>query len=118
MRFLLRSLTGLLLASLTLGLLIMAGGVLMQATQDSRHNHARRPVEERVFAVTVAGIQLGPVTPVVTAYGHITSGETLQLRAAATGKVVRLAADFRDGHKVDALKKHPDHLFLINFQVE
>ena len=88
----------------------MAGGVLMQATQDSRHNHARRPVEERVFAVTVAGIQLGPVTPVVTAYGHITSGETLQLRAAATGKVVRLAADFRDGGRVES----GDLLFAID----
>lgn len=101
MRFLRRSLTGLFLLSVTLGLLAFAGVQVRDAVQDRMSQEPRSfPQRERVFAVNVLGAELQTITPVLTAFGQIESVRTLELRAAAGGRVIEIAPDFVEGGRV------------------
>ena len=101
MRFLRRSLTGLFLLSLTLGLLAYAGVQVRDAVQDRMAQEPRSfPQRERVFAVNVVPAQYETVTPVLTAFGQIESVRTLELRSAAGGRVIDIAPEFVEGGNV------------------
>ena len=101
MRFLRRSLTGLFLLSLTLGLLAYAGVQVRDAVQDRMAQEPRSfPQRERVFAVNVVTAEFETVTPVLTAFGQIESVRTLELRAAAGGRVLEIAPEFVEGGTV------------------
>ena len=101
MRFLRRSLTGLFLLSLTLGLLAYAGVQVRDAVQDRMAQEPRSfPQRERVFAVNVVPAQFDTVTPVLTAFGQIESVRTLELRSAAGGRVIDIAPEFVEGGNV------------------
>ncbi|HKK96978.1 MAG TPA: HlyD family efflux transporter periplasmic adaptor subunit [Marivita sp.] len=101
MRFLRRSLTGLFLLSLTLGLLTFAGVQVRDAVQDRMAEEPRSfPQRERVFAVNVVPVQFETITPVLTAFGQIESRRTLELRAAVAGRVIELAPQFVEGGAV------------------
>lgn len=103
MRFLMRSLAGLMLAALTIGLLGLAVGVLRQAAADREAAAGDRgPGSERVYAVSVATLAPETATPVLTAYGDVSSARELELRAATSGTLTELAAGFRDGGAVAA----------------
>ncbi|MFP7569575.1 efflux RND transporter periplasmic adaptor subunit [Marivita sp. S2033] len=101
MRFLRRSLTGLFLLSLTLGLLAFAAVQVRDAVQD-RMNREPRSFEarERVFAVNVVPVAFGTVTPELTAFGQVESARTLEIRAAAGGRVMDIAPEFVEGGTV------------------
>jgi multidrug efflux pump subunit AcrA (membrane-fusion protein) len=103
MRFLTRSLAGLFLFALTLGLIAVGFGALKSAI-DIRMAppEAGRPAAERSFSARVARLEPGRIAPVLTAYGEIQSRRTLELRAAAAGQIVELAPDFADGARVKA----------------
>lgn len=101
MRFLRRSLVGLFLFSLTLGLLAWAAysvrdAVQQRLAQESRPGMAR----ERVFAVNVTTVVPETVAPTITAFGQVQSRRTLELRTAAGGPVVALAEGFEEGGRV------------------
>ncbi len=102
MRFITRSLTGLLLLSLTLGLLVLAGGTLFRALEErAAGDDQRRGVpQEREFAVNVETLVPVTATPRITAYGEVESWRTLELRAAVQGPLVELSREFRDGGTV------------------
>lgn len=101
MRFLRQSLTGLFLASLTLGLLVYAAALVRDAVQVRMADEPRVPQNrERVFAVNTLMAQAGSVAPVLTAFGQIQSRRTLELRAAASGRLIDFAPEFEEGHKV------------------
>lgn len=101
MRFLRRSLTGLFLLSLTLGLLAYAGVQVRDALQDRLAQEPRSfPQRERVFAVNVAPVVFETITPELTAFGQIESRRTLEIRAAAGGRVVEIAPEFVEGGTV------------------
>jgi len=103
MRFLRKSLMGLFLLSVTLGLLAYAGTVMRDAVQDRMAREPRVPqARERVFAVNVLRAEFGTETPVMTAFGEVQSRRTLELRAAAAGNVVMLADGFEEGGAVTA----------------
>ena len=93
-----RNLAGLVVGGLSLALVLTAGGQLYRAWQGSAlgATEARTP-RERSYAVQVATLAPTDVTPVITAYGHLASGRTLELRAAVAGPLVTLADGFRDG---------------------
>ncbi len=101
MRFMARGLFGLCLLTLTLGLLALAGQMLVQSVQE-RNAGDRRPriANERVFAVEVAPIVLIDHAPVISTFGEIVSGQTLELRAAAGGALVQMSPNFREGGEV------------------
>jgi multidrug efflux pump subunit AcrA (membrane-fusion protein) len=103
MRFFRRSLAGLFLISLTLGLLALAGNTLYSALQE-RWAQESRPAfaRERVFSAEVTTLQIGNATPVLTAFGEIRSRRTLELRAPAAGTVMTLAEGFENGGEVAA----------------
>ncbi len=101
MRFLSRSLTGLFLVALTLGLLFAAGLVIVQARSGGPSGERVRIGEERVFAANVIPINPQTMAPILTAYGEIRSQRELQLRAAATGRVLELGAGFAEGAAVN-----------------
>lgn len=101
MRFLRQSLIGFFLAALTLGLLAYAASIVRDALT-ARMSEERRapPARERVFAVGVVAAKAGPETPVLETFGEVQSRRSLELRAAASGRVVWLAEGFEDGGRV------------------
>lgn len=101
MRFLTRSLAGVFLLCLTLGLLAMAGGTVFRALQQTEEDERRGNGREREFAVYVDTLTLDEATPIITAYGEVASGRTLEIRAATAGRVEDLNAAFRDGGSVN-----------------
>jgi multidrug efflux pump subunit AcrA (membrane-fusion protein) len=98
MRFLRRSLTGLFLLAVTLGLLGLAavtvGNALRQSLSDDRPG---RTPEERVVAANVLSLTPGTVTPQMTAFGKVEARRTLELRSRSGGTVVWVADSFRNG---------------------
>jgi RND family efflux transporter MFP subunit len=103
MRFLVQSLTGLVLLSLTLGLVAYAGALVFSAVEERMSAEPNMPERrERVFAVSVVEARAQTVTPKLTAYGEILSRRTLEIRAKTPGSVVALAPEFEDGGTVTA----------------
>lgn len=103
MRFLRQSLIGVFLAALTLAILIYAGQTVVSAVQTRLNSDPRVPeARERVFAVNVRRAVLETHTPVLEAFGEVESRRTLELRAAAGGRVVELAEAFEEGGDVNA----------------
>ncbi len=103
MRFLTRSLLGLFLAALTIGLLAI-GAVELKSAIDIANAPAQpaRPAEERAFTTRVAALVPERIAPVMTAYGEVRARRRLELRSAAAGEIVELAAGFADGTAVRA----------------
>lgn len=103
MRFLMRSLTGMVLLAVTLGLIGLAIGTIRTAieTRDAAVAGRRAPVE-RVFAVGVDTLAPETVAPVLTVYGDLQSAHQLELRAATAGTLLEIAPGFRDGGRVQA----------------
>ncbi len=103
MRFLRRSLVGLFLLSLTVGLLAMAGGTVYSGLKDKwAKESSQRPRSERVFSVNVLRAKIGDVVPEMTAFGEVRSQRVLDLRATAAGVIVTLADGFVEGGTVSA----------------
>ncbi|MBA3910025.1 MAG: efflux transporter periplasmic adaptor subunit [Rhodobacter sp.] len=98
MRFVARSLTGLLLLAVTLGLLGLAavtvGNALRQSLDDGGPG---RPAEERVVAANVVTLIAQDITPQMTAFGKVESRRTLDVRTRAAGMVVWVSETFRNG---------------------
>lgn len=103
MRFLRQSLTGLLLISLTLGLLAYAGHTVLSAIDDRMTRDEQVPQNrERVFAVNVITARETTQTPLLTAFGEVQSRRTLEIRAKSSGTLVELADNFVEGGRVRA----------------
>ncbi|WP_414897348.1 efflux RND transporter periplasmic adaptor subunit [Rhodovulum sp. YEN HP10] len=103
MRFLRRSLTGLFLLAVTLGLLAYAAGTLRSAIETRLADRPKAPpTAERVFSVNVVPLRPRTVTPELTAFGEIRSRRSLELRAEASGRVVYLHPAFEEGGRVAA----------------
>lgn len=101
MRFLRRSLTGLFLMAVTLGLLAFAGVQVRDAVQDRMAQEPRSfEQSERVFAVNVVPAEFETITPVITAFGEIESRRTLEIRTAVAGRVIEIAPEFVEGGTV------------------
>ncbi|MBC6441935.1 MAG: HlyD family efflux transporter periplasmic adaptor subunit [Rhodobacteraceae bacterium] len=98
MRFLVRSLTGLFLLTLTLGFLVLAARTVFDAYEQrqTRPNGPPRD-QERIFSVEVMQVEPGIRSPVIMTFGEVISGRTLELRATAGGEIVRLSDNFREG---------------------
>jgi biotin carboxyl carrier protein len=103
MRFLRRSLVGLVLVAVTLALLATAAGTLRQAVEDrmAREGNAT-PARERVFSANVMRVEPATLTPELTVFGELRSRRTLQVRASTGGTVARLSPAFEDGGAVAA----------------
>jgi multidrug efflux pump subunit AcrA (membrane-fusion protein) len=103
MRFLRQSLIGVFLAAVTLGLLAYAGQLIGGAVQERMSDDRKAPpARERVFTVNVVVAEAGTQTPVLQTFGEVQSRRTLELRAAAGGRVIELADAFEDGGVVKA----------------
>ena len=101
MRFLTRSLMGLFLLSLTLGLLTYAGSMIYDSVQVRMNREPFMPRgREREFAVNVVTARSETIAPVLTVFGEVQSRRTLDIRAAASGPVVELAPEFVEGGQV------------------
>lgn len=101
MRFLRQSLIGLVLASVTLGLLALAGQMIFSAVQERMTREPDAPQRrERVFAVNVVEARAGNITPVLTAFGEVKSRRTLEIRAKSAGTLIELSRDFVEGGRV------------------
>ncbi len=98
MRFLRRSLVGIFLLSLTVGLLAWAGDTFYSAVQIRNERGSQsRPARERVFSANVDLVELVTVTPLLTSFGEVRSRRTLELRATTSGMIVELAKGFEEG---------------------
>lgn len=98
MRFMTRSLLGIMVLTLTLGLLGLAGSIVFRAMEaKNAEEPRRRGGQEREFAVNVETFSIGSATPVITAYGEVASRRTLEIRAVSGGTITELSGAFRDG---------------------
>lgn len=103
MRFLRQSLTGLLLMSLTFGILGYAGYMVFSAIEARMNAEPREiPRRERLFAVNVVTATPQTLTPVLTAFGEVQSRRSLELRAQVGGMLIELADAFEEGGQVSA----------------
>ena len=101
MRFLGRGLIGLLLFSLALGLLGLAGNTIKVAVQDRMNQEPRsQKARERTFAVKVVLAEVTSINPTLNAFGEIQSRKTLDLRMAASGQIQELSTNFVEGGSV------------------
>ena len=103
MRFFRKSLVGLLLMTLTLGLFAYAGQMVSSAMKESMSRKPRTPQQrERVFTVNVITAEPQSITPMLEAFGEVQSRRTLDLRMATGGQVTELAEGFVEGGQVQA----------------
>lgn len=103
MRFLARSILGVVLLALTVGLLALAGLQVSSAlTARAAKEPFARPARERVFAVNTITFEPQTVSPQMTVFGQIESRRTLELRAATAGEIVEMAETFKEGGRVKA----------------
>lgn len=101
MRFLRQSLIGLVLAAVSLGLLAYAAQLVGGAVQERlARDISPPPPRERVFAVSVVRASAGTEIPVMESFGEVKSRRSLEVRAAASGRVIELADVFEDGGEV------------------
>jgi len=101
MRFVLRGLGGLTLLALGVALAALGALSLMRSIE-GREAAAPRAAEERGVAVATAVLERVTAHPVIEAFGEIRSWRTLRVSAQASGRIVALAAQFRDGGRVRA----------------
>ncbi len=98
MRFLRRSLTGLLLLAVTLGLLGLAAITIGNALRASLGDDGPgRAPQERVVAANVTMLTPASIAPQMTAFGKVEARRTLDLRLKTSGTVVFVADSFRNG---------------------
>lgn len=98
MRFLTRSLLGLFMLTLSLGLLAVAANTMIRAYQAQSTGGRPQPQQrERVFTVEVMQVRATTRVPEIVSFGEVVSGRTLELRAASGGEIVALSDNFREG---------------------
>ncbi|PJF08362.1 efflux RND transporter periplasmic adaptor subunit [Pseudorhodobacter sp. MZDSW-24AT] len=101
MRFLARSLTGLFLAAVSLGLLALAASLIAGAVAERLSTERPgQPARERVFTANVVTVVPGDLVPQTVAFGEIRSRRTLELRAPRGGRVLEIAEGVEDGASV------------------
>ena len=100
MRFFNRSIFGLFLTVLTIGVLMAAVYVFKNAQDDREDRKRPRTDRERSFSVYVLPIKIEAIKPEVTVFGEVLSGRTLELRTSAGGKLVQMSENFRKGGAV------------------
>lgn len=121
MRFLSRAIGGMAILLLTAVLLTVAAspylgcapglsGVPGLRCVTAQDESARRGPRERVFIVKTDRIAPTTAAPVITAYGEVWSGRSLELRAAASGRLVSVSDRFREGEIVEK----GERLFVID----
>ncbi len=101
MRFVQRSLMGLFLLAVTLGLLALAAGSIRD-TVAKRMARETRPVaaRERVFSVNVGLAERVTAEPVISTFGEIRSRRTLDLRSPISGTIIALSPHYVEGGQV------------------
>ncbi|MEL7115436.1 MAG: HlyD family efflux transporter periplasmic adaptor subunit [Pseudomonadota bacterium] len=103
MRFLRRSMVGVFLLAVTLGVLGYAAQTIRGAVQTAMSEEDRqRTARERVVAANVVPFVPGPITPTLTTFGEVRSLRTLEVRAPASGSVITLSDAFVEGGQVTA----------------
>ncbi|WP_425093150.1 efflux RND transporter periplasmic adaptor subunit [Tropicimonas sp. S265A] len=103
MRFLTRSLIGLALLGLTLGLIGYGVLNLQSALADrAAREAAPRSERERVYAAPVQRITPQEITPKLIAYGELRSLRELELRAPTSGWIEEAHPAFREGRSIAA----------------
>jgi multidrug resistance efflux pump len=75
---------------------------VFQNAQNEREarNDRQRGARERSFTVNIIPVEIGAITPELTAFGEVVSGRTLELRTAASGALVEMSPNFREGGAV------------------
>ena len=103
MRFLRRSLVGLFLLAVTVGLMSYAGNSVWQALEASWSEETQsRPARERVFAANVVTIQPETVRPVLSTFGEVRSRRSLELRSTSAGQIIWVSEKMEEGGAVAA----------------
>jgi membrane fusion protein (multidrug efflux system) len=103
MQFLRRSLIGIFLLTLTLALFAWAGNTVRLAVQDRMNAEPRSfPQRERVLSVNVVTVTPQTIAPELVVFGELSSTNTFELRALASGTVLEISPNFVDGGRVES----------------
>lgn len=103
MRFLSKAFTGLFIASITLAIAVLALNSIRTAVQAKMDEEPRsRPQREQTFTVNVVEYTPQDIEPIMTVFGTVQSGRTLELRTTLGGQITFLADNFVEGGYVTA----------------
>ncbi len=103
MRFLRRSLVGVFLLAITLALFAWAGNMVRGAVQARLSEEPRSfPQRERIFATNVVVVEPQSIVPVLTTFGELESGRSVDLRAPVGGIVLTASDSLVEGGDVMA----------------
>ncbi|MEM7295072.1 MAG: HlyD family efflux transporter periplasmic adaptor subunit [Pseudomonadota bacterium] len=103
MRFLTRSLMGLLFTSLTVGLIAFAGGLVWNAVEVRRADEGRGfAPRERVFAVNTVIIAARDIRPTLNTFGEVVSRRSVAIKSPARGEVIWTSEALIEGGRVAA----------------
>ena len=93
-----RAVAGVAIGGASLAILLFAGNIVYRAAVEggAGAGDVKTP-RERSYSVTVAKLEAQTITPVITSYGHVASGRTLEVRSSVAGQLVELPENFRDG---------------------
>lgn len=100
MRFLAKSLIGLAITALTLGLLVLAFAQIWRAVADRGDDGRQRPAAEQVFTARLLTVQPMTVTPVTEVFGRVQARRRLEMRAGTGGRIVMLDPAMHEGGAV------------------
>lgn len=102
MRFLQRSLIGLFLMAATLALLGVAVYMVNDAIRAQMSQEPRkRPTTEQVLTVNAIVFEVTTLTPELSVFGEVRARRTLDIRPAATGRVIEISDNFQSGGVVE-----------------
>ena len=79
------------------GLCQKLASIISAFEKKSSGGFGNREIRERVFTVEVMDVKLGTEFPEIQTFGEVISGRTLELRAAASGELVQISDNFREG---------------------
>lgn len=102
MRFFIRALVGFVILALCAGTLAYGVKRYSDARTQASQERPKKPAPERVYTVSDLVLEPTTATPVMTAYGTVQAGRTLELRAAQPGRIVDMARNFRNGVEIAA----------------
>ncbi len=102
MRFLRRSLVGVLLLAVTLVVITWSASLVREAVMVRLNEEPRvQPQREREFAANVVLLEPATLTPELTVFGELRSRRTLALRSGTGGIVLEVSEDLVEGGVVE-----------------
>jgi len=100
MKFIKRAVSGYLLFAMSLGI-VGIGIWRIHNSINAAESSDRRPSKKRIYIVDTDKLQPTTVNPVIKAFGEVKAWRKLEVRSSASGPIIKISPNFRDGASVN-----------------